>query len=81
MTVTGLMTCNSGMRRDVKRRQQSQGRQQYVVHVLGVKGCCGVQACRPGATLVAIHDSARPLVRQDDVQRCMADALEVPKPS
>lgn len=37
------------------------------------------QAIRPGATLVAIHDSARPLVQADDVRKCMADALEVAK--
>lgn len=37
----------------------------------------GFQACSPGATLVAIHDSARPLVKEADVQRCLQDALEV----
>ena len=37
------------------------------------------QAIRPGATLVAIHDSARPLVQADDVRKCMADALQVAK--
>ena len=35
------------------------------------------QAIRPGAVLVAIHDSARPLVQADDVRKCMADALQV----
>jgi hypothetical protein len=35
------------------------------------------QASDAGSVLVAIHDSARPLVRQEDVRRCFADALEV----
>ena len=39
------------------------------------------QAIRPGATLVAIHDSARPLVQADDVRKCFADALQVAKAS
>ncbi len=35
------------------------------------------QAIRPAAELVAIHDSARPLVEEADVRRCLLDALEV----
>ena len=30
-----------------------------------------------GAELVAIHDSARPLVTAEDTMRCFQDALEV----
>ena len=29
------------------------------------------------AALVAIHDSARPLVKAEDVRKCLGDALEV----
>lgn len=35
------------------------------------------QAARPEATLVAIHDSARPMMQADDVRKCIADALAV----
>ena len=35
-----------------------------------------MQAIRPDAALVAIHDSARPLVQADDVQKCLLDALQ-----
>ena len=36
-----------------------------------------LQAIRPGAELVAIHDSARPLVTAEDTRRCCQDALKV----
>ncbi|KAK9834066.1 hypothetical protein WJX81_007367 [Elliptochloris bilobata] len=39
--------------------------------------CNGFEAIRRGAALVAIHDSARPLVQADDVRRCLLDALQV----
>ena len=32
------------------------------------------------AALVAIHDSARPLVKAEDVRKCLKDALEVLTP-
>ena len=38
---------------------------------------CGGQASNQEAALVAIHDSARPLVKAEDVKRCLEDALEV----
>jgi len=37
----------------------------------------GLQACREAAQLVAIHDSARPLVTMDDCRNCMADGMKV----
>jgi len=37
----------------------------------------GFQAIREEAELVAIHDSARPLVTAEDTQRCCLDALQV----
>ncbi len=36
-----------------------------------------IQAVRPEATLVAIHDSARPMMDADDVRKCISDALAV----
>lgn len=35
------------------------------------------QAISDGAALVAIHDSARPLVTAEDTSRCLLDALQV----
>lgn len=35
------------------------------------------QAARPDASLVAIHDSARPMMAAEDVRKCIADALQV----
>ena len=53
----------------------------FVERLIGSPITClhrtGVQAIRPGAELVAIHDSARPLVTADDTRRCCQDALEV----
>ena len=37
----------------------------------------GLQAVRPDAALVAVHDSARPLLESADAAACMADAQEV----
>lgn len=37
----------------------------------------GLQEVRPGAALVAVHDSARPLVVAADVVRCIEDAAAV----
>ena len=37
----------------------------------------GLQAVRPHAALVAVHDSARPLLESADAAACMADAQEV----
>lgn len=37
----------------------------------------GLQEISPHAELVAIHDSARPLVRESDVLNCIIDATEV----
>ena len=37
----------------------------------------GLAAVSPDATLVAVHDSARPVVDADDVRRCLADAAAV----
>ena len=37
----------------------------------------GLQAIRPDAVLVAVHDSARPLINAADAAACMADAQEV----
>jgi len=34
----------------------------------------GMRACRPGAALLAIHDSARPLCAVEDARRCFNDA-------
>lgn len=36
----------------------------------------GLQAVAASAALVAVHDSARPLVREEDVRRCMEDAMQ-----
>ena len=36
-----------------------------------------LQVSNQDAALVAIHDSARPLVKADDVRKCLEDALEV----
>ena len=36
-----------------------------------------VQEIRAGAELVAIHDSARPLVTAEETRRCCQDALQV----
>jgi 2-C-methyl-D-erythritol 4-phosphate cytidylyltransferase len=36
-----------------------------------------MQAISSSATLVAIHDSARPLVTAEDTSRCLLDALQV----
>ena len=36
-----------------------------------------MQEIRAGAELVAIHDSARPLVTAEDTRRCCKDALQV----
>ena len=36
-----------------------------------------MQASNPDSVLVAIHDSARPLVTKADVRRCLHDGLEV----
>ena len=36
----------------------------------------GFAATRPDAALVAIHDSARPLVTAEEVRACLADASE-----
>ena len=38
---------------------------------------CWVQAISEHAALVAIHDSARPLVTAEDTSRCLLDALQV----
>ena len=35
------------------------------------------QASNRESALVAIHDSARPLVRQEDVERCLQDGMLV----
>lgn len=37
-----------------------------------------MQAIRAEAELVAIHDSARPLITAEDTHRCCLDALHVP---
>ncbi|KAG1665293.1 hypothetical protein FOA52_015870 [Chlamydomonas sp. UWO 241] len=37
----------------------------------------GLQAIRPESALVAIHDSARPLVTAADARKCFADAAEI----
>lgn len=37
----------------------------------------GLQEVRSGAALVAVHDSARPMVEAADVRRCIQDAAEV----
>ena len=37
----------------------------------------GLQQVDAAAALVAVHDSARPLVTPQDALRCFADALEV----
>jgi 2-C-methyl-D-erythritol 4-phosphate cytidylyltransferase len=37
----------------------------------------GLQAVRPGAALVAVHDSARPLVTAGEAAACFADAMAV----
>ena len=37
----------------------------------------GLQEIRPKAALVAVHDSARPLLDSADAAACMADAQEV----
>ncbi|KAK9797743.1 hypothetical protein WJX73_005122 [Symbiochloris irregularis] len=37
----------------------------------------GLQAISSSAKLVAVHDSARPLIMEDDARRCMHDALRV----
>ncbi|CAK0783769.1 hypothetical protein CVIRNUC_006969 [Coccomyxa viridis] len=37
----------------------------------------GFQVSSQDAALVAIHDSARPLVKAEDVRKCLEDALEV----
>ena len=39
--------------------------------------CPYVQAISKGAALVAIHDSARPLVSAEDTRACIQDAIEV----
>lgn len=36
-----------------------------------------LQASNPDSVLVAIHDSARPLVTINDVRRCLKDGVEV----
>ena len=36
----------------------------------------GLGAVAAGAALVAVHDSARPMVRAEDVRACIGDALE-----
>ena len=36
-----------------------------------------VQASMPNASVVAIHDSARPLINPQDAIRCMEEGLEV----
>ncbi len=38
---------------------------------------CGAQEIDAGSGLVAIHDSARPLVTVTDTLQCLEDALEV----
>ena len=48
-----------------------------VVAVLTALGHA-VQEIQSGAELVAIHDSARPLVTADETRRCCSDALQVP---
>ncbi len=40
----------------------------------------GFASIQDGAALVAIHDSARPLVTAEDTRKCMQDALEVRAP-
>ena len=37
----------------------------------------GLQEIRPEAALVAVHDSARPLLDPTDAAACMADAQQV----
>lgn len=37
---------------------------------------CGVRACAGQADLVAIHDAARPLLRQSDLEQVIRDAAE-----
>ena len=37
----------------------------------------GLQHVRPEAELVAVHDSARPLIEATDAKACMEDALQV----
>jgi 2-C-methyl-D-erythritol 4-phosphate cytidylyltransferase len=39
--------------------------------------CNGLQAISDSAELVAIHDSARPLIKIDDTMKCILDAMEV----
>ena len=39
-----------------------------------------IQAIRAEAELVAIHDSARPLITAEDTHRCCLDALHVSPP-
>lgn len=41
----------------------------------------GLQEIRPEAALVAVHDSARPLLDSTDAAACMADAQEVCLPA
>ncbi len=47
--------------------------------MLCLQGCSrvDVQAISEHAALVAIHDSARPLVTAEDTSRCLLDALQV----
>ena len=59
-------------------------RKLFLLHLLAARNslfmfsCCLCwQAIRPDALLVAVHDSARPLMRPDDVARCIVDASEV----
>ena len=37
----------------------------------------GLQQIRPEADLVAVHDSARPLITPADAAKCFADAASV----
>lgn len=39
--------------------------------------CNGLQAISDSAELVAIHDSARPLIKINDTMKCILDAMEV----
>lgn len=39
--------------------------------------CAGLAAADPAASLVAVHDSARPVVSPADVRRCLADGAAV----
>ena len=58
------------------RRQVLSG-QPYAWSEAHFRGNAMLQEIRAGAELVAIHDSARPLVTAEETRRCCADALQV----